>query len=174
MPPKACRRRLPQNVPRAYTHRISPEFFSTLRIPIVAGRTFTDAELTPASLAVVVSERVVKRFWPGQDPIGKRIKFGQLTSSAGPWLSIVGVVGEVKYRGLPDNPTADPDIYLPFVERNSQYAIAVRTTVPPSSLVAPLRAVIRSADPSIPIYQVATMEEHGRAARPRSRGSRCG
>ena len=101
----------------------------------------------------------MKRFWPGQDPIGKRIKFGQLTSSAGSWLSIVGVVGEVKYRGLPDNPTADPDIYLPFVERNSQYAIAVRTAVPPSSLVAPLRAVIRSADPSIPIYQVSTMEE---------------
>ena len=60
-----------QNVPRAYNHRISPEFFSTLRIPIVAGRTFTDDELTPTSPAVVVSERVVKRFWPGQDPIGK-------------------------------------------------------------------------------------------------------
>jgi predicted permease len=147
-----------QNAPRAYNHRISPEFFSTLRIPIVAGRTFTDDELNPTSPAVVVSERVVKRFWPGQDPVGKRIKLGTLTS-ANPWLSIVGVVGEVKYRGLPENPTADPDIYLPFVERNSQYAFAVRTTVPPSSLVAPLRAIVRGADPSIPIYQVASMEE---------------
>jgi predicted permease len=147
-----------QSVPRAYNHRISPEFFSTLRIPILAGRTFTDAELTPTSPAVVVSERVVKRFWPGQDPIGKRIKFGQLTSAT-PWLTIVGVAGEVKYRGLPENPTSDPDIYLPFIERNSQYALAVRTTVPPSSLVAPLRAVIRGADSSIPIYQVATMDE---------------
>ena len=147
-----------QNAPRAYNHRISPEFFTTLRIPIVAGRTFTEAELTPASPAVVVSERVVKRFWPGQDPLGKRIKLGPLTST-NPWLSIVGVVGEVKYRGLPENPTADPDIYLPFVERNSQYALAVRATVPPSSLVAPLRAIVRSADPSIPVYQVATMEE---------------
>jgi len=154
MPPTTA-----QNVPRAYTHRISPEFFSTLRIPIVAGRTFTDEELTPASQAVVVSERVVKRFWPGQDPIGKRIRFGQLTSSANTWLSIVGVVGDVKYRGLPDNPTADPDIYLPFVDRNSQFALAVRASVPPSSLAAPLRAVIRSADPSIPVYQVSTMDE---------------
>ena len=148
-----------QNVPRAYTHRISPGFFSTLRIPIVAGRTFTEEELTPTSTAVVVSERVVKRFWPGQDPIGKRIKFGQLTSSANAWLSIVGVVGEVKYRGLPDNPTSDPDIYLPFIDRNSQFAFAVRASVPPSSLVAPLRATIRSTDPSIPIYQVATLDE---------------
>jgi ABC-type antimicrobial peptide transport system permease subunit len=69
------------------------------------------------------------------------------------------VVGEVKYRGLPDNPTSDPDIYLPFIDRNSQFALAVRSTVPPSSLVAPLRAVVRSADPSIPIYQVATLDE---------------
>ena len=169
MPPTTA-----QNVPRAYMHRISPDFFSTLRIPIVAGRTFTDDELTPTSPAVIVSERVVKRFWPGQDPIGKRIKFGQLTSSANPWLSIVGVVGEVKYRGLPENPTADPDIYLPFVERNSQYALAVRATVPPSSLVAPLRAVDsqrRSVDSDLP------GRDHGRADRgdrPRSRASRCG
>jgi predicted permease len=147
-----------QNTPRAYTHRVSPGFFGTLRIPIVAGRTFTDAELSPTSPAIVVSERVVKRFWPGQDPIGKRIKFGPLTSD-NPWLTIVGVAGEVKYRGLPENPTADPDIYLPLVERNSQYALAIRATVPPSSLVAPLRALIRSLDPSIPIYQVATAEE---------------
>ncbi len=154
MPPTTA-----QNVPRAYTHRISPGFFSTLRIPIVAGRTFTDDEMTPTSRVTVVSERVVKRFWPGQDPIGKRIKFGQLTSSANTWLSIVGVVGEVKYRGLPDNPTSDPDIYLPFVDRNSQFAFAVRAGVPPSSLVAPLRATIRGADPSIPIYQVATLDE---------------
>ena len=59
----------------------------------------------------------------------------------------------MKYRGLPENPTADPDIYLPFVERNSQYALAVRTTVPPSSLVAPLRAIIRerrSVDSGLP------------------------
>ena len=127
-PPKACRRPRPQNVPRAYTHRISPEFFSTLRIPIVAGRTFTEAELTPASLAVVVSERVVKRFWPGQDPIGKRIKFGQLTSSAGSWLSIVGVVGEVKYRGLPDNPTAIRTSTCRSSTATRSIAIAVRTT----------------------------------------------
>jgi predicted permease len=164
MPPTTA-----QNVPRAYTHRISPEFFRTLRIPIVAGRTFTDEELTTTSAAVIVSERVVKRFWPGQDPIGKRIKFGQLTSSAGAWLAIVGVVGEVKYRGLPENPTSDPDIYLPFVERNSQYALAVRATVPPSSLVAPLRAIVRGADPSIPIYQVATMEAQIEAQTSQSR-----
>jgi predicted permease len=147
-----------QNMPRAYIHRASPEFFSTLRIPIVSGRTFLDADATAAPSAVIVSERLVRRFWPGQDPLGKRIKFGPL-ASANPWLSIVGVVGDVKYRGLPDNPTADPDIYLPFADRNQQVAIALRTAVPPASLVGPVRAAIRAADPSIPVYSIASLEE---------------
>ena len=147
-----------QNVPRAYNHRVSPDFFGALRIPFVSGRTFTDAEATAGSPAVIVSERVVKRFWPGQDPIGKRIKFGPIAST-GAWLTIVGVVGEVKYRALPDNPTTDPDIYLPFIDRNSQVAVVVRTSVTPAALVAPLRAVVRSADPSIPIYGVAPMAD---------------
>lgn len=147
-----------QNVPRGYVHVVTPGFFGALRIPIVAGRTFSDSEATSASNAVIVSERVVSRFWPGQDPIGKRIKFGALTSTS-PWMSIVGVVGDVKYRGLPDNPTADPDIYLPFADRNQQVAIVVRTLVPPSSAAGSVRAAIRGAGPSIAIYGVATMDE---------------
>jgi putative ABC transport system permease protein len=147
-----------QNMPRAYFHRVSPDFFGTLRIPLVAGRTFTESELTATSPAVIASERVVKRFWPGQDPVGKRIKFGALASS-NPWLQIVGVVGEVKYRGLPENPTADPDLYLPFADRNAQIALAIRASVPPATLVAPVRAVVRGVDASIPIYAVATMDE---------------
>ncbi len=146
-----------QNAPRAYVHRISPDFFTTLRIPVTHGRTFTEAEMTPGSTAIIVSERVTKRFWPGQDPIGKRIKFGS-PQSDDPWLSIAGVVGEVKYRGLPDNPTADPDIYLPFSDRNAQLGVVVRTSVTASSVVAPLRVALRGLDPSIPLYSVATME----------------
>jgi len=147
-----------QNMPRIYVHRVTPDFFGTLRIPFVSGRTFTDAEVSPTSTAAIVSEGVVKRFWPGQDPIGKRVKFGSLTSS-NPWMSIVGVVSDVKYRGLPQNPTADPDIYLPFADRNSLLAIALRTTVPPASLIATVRAAVRAADPSIPVYNIATMDE---------------
>jgi putative ABC transport system permease protein len=147
-----------QNIPRAYVHRVSPEFFSTLRIRFVAGRTFEESELVPAPTAIVVSERVVKRFWPGQDPIGKRVKFGAL-GSANPWMTIVGVVGDVKYRGLPDNPTADPDLYVPFADRNSLIALAVRASVPPANLVTPLRALIRSIDPTIPVYATATLDE---------------
>jgi predicted permease len=150
-----------QNRPRAFVHRVLPEFFAALRIPVVRGRTFLASELDPASPAVIVSQRLVERFWPGQDPIGKRLKFGALDSKT-PWLSIVGVVGETKYRRLPQNPTADPDVYAPFVDRNSQLAFAVRTNVPPASLIAPVRAAIRAAEPAIAIYGVATMSEQVR------------
>jgi predicted permease len=148
-----------QNMPRIYVHRVTPDFFTTFRIPFSSGRTFTDAEVSPTSPAVIVSEGVVKRFWPGQDPIGKRVKFGGSPTSTNPWMSIVGVVGDVKYRGLPQNPTADPDIYLPFTDRNSLVGLALRTTVPPASLIPTVRAVIRETDRSIPLYSIATMDE---------------
>ena len=158
-----------QNMPRIYVHRVTPEFFSTLRIPFVQGRTFTDAEVSPTSPAVIVSEGVVRRFWPGQDPIGKRLKFGGSPSPTDPWMTIVGVVGEVKYRGLPQNPTADPDIYLPFTDRNSLVGLALRTTVAPSSLIPTVRAVIRETDRSIPLYNIATMDEQVSGVTSRSR-----
>src|SRR5262249_14511215 len=106
----------------------------------------------------IVSERVAARFWPGQDPLGKRIKFGN-TASTNPWMAIIGVVGEVTYRGLPETPTAAPDLYLPFADRNALVALAVRGSVPPATLVAPIRAAVRAADSSIPVYAVAPMNE---------------
>src|SRR5205823_6256151 len=105
-----------QNRPRAYIHRVSPNFFQTLRIRMVAGRTFTGEEMQGTGNAVIVSENVVKRFWPGQDPIGKRIKQG-FADEPDPWWTVVGVVNEMKYRGLPNNPTADPDVFLPMSDR---------------------------------------------------------
>ena len=158
-----------QNMPRIYVHRVTPDFFATLRIPFLNGRTFTDAEISPTSPAVIVSANVASRFWPGQDPIGKRLKFGGSPASTNPWMLIVGVVGEVKYRGLPQNPTADPDIYLPFTDRNSLVGLVLRTTAPPSSLIATVRAAIRAADSSIPLYNIATMDEQVSGQTSRSR-----
>ena len=151
-----------QNRPRTWRHRVSPDFFDALGIPFVSGRTFLDGEITPNSSAVIVSEKLAARFWPGQDPIGKRLKFGDVNSDV-PWLSIVGVVRDVKYRRLDPNANADPDIYQPFVDRNSQIAFAIRTSVPPSSVIAPVRAAIRAVNPSIAIYGVAPMDDQVRS-----------
>jgi putative ABC transport system permease protein len=147
-----------QNIPRAYVHRVTPDFFATMRVPVKAGRSFTESEMTPDSTAVVVSERVVTRFWPGQDPIGKRIKQGSLTNRS-PWLSIVGVVGEMKYRALPDNPTPDPDLYFPFIDRAQQVSLVVRTSVPPASLGPSVRAAVRGVDSTITVFDVTPLNE---------------
>jgi macrolide transport system ATP-binding/permease protein len=146
------------NRPRTYQHRVSPEFFTTLGIPFVSGRTFLDTEISQSPSVIIVSERLASRFWPGQDAIGKRIRLGA-TESNNPWLSIVGVVGDVRYRRVSGERDRDPDIYLPFADRNAQMSFAIRTKVPPSSLIAPVTAAIRAASTSIPVYDIASMDE---------------
>ncbi len=147
-----------QTMPRAYVHRALPDFFTTMGIAIRQGRTFLDSELTPTSGVVIVSEQIVTRFWPAQDPIGKRLKLGALTST-NPWLTIVGVAREVKYRGLPENPTTDPDLYFPFIDRTQQVSLVIRTASDPTGLIGSVRQVIRDVDPSIPVFAVFTMAE---------------
>jgi predicted permease len=144
-----------QTVPRAYVHRISPTFFETMRIRVTAGRTFNDADATPTSVAVIVSDNVGRRFWPGQNPIGKRIKIGGLEST-NPWLEIVGTVAETKYRALPRNPTADPDLYFPALDRSPQ-PIVIRTAIDPTAVAPAVRAAIRQNRPTIALYGETTM-----------------
>ncbi len=147
-----------QTIPRAYVHRVLPDFFATIGIPLRRGRTFLEPELTPASRVVIASEHVAARFWPGQDPVGKRIKVGTLASQ-NPWLTIVGIVGEVKYRGLPQNPTTDPDLYFPFVDQAQQVSMIIRTSGDPGSVIPSVRQAIRAVDPNIPVFAVFTMAE---------------
>ena len=156
-----------QTIPRAYVHRVTPEFFATLQIPLRAGRTFEPGELTAGSSAVIVSEALVRRFWPGQDPIGRRIKVGN-AASTNPWLAIVGVVGETNYRALPRNPTADPDLYLPWTDR-TQLAVVLRAERDPAAQAAAARAAVRGLHPALVVYNVGTMIDRVRAqtAQPR-------
>jgi putative ABC transport system permease protein len=144
-----------QTVPRASVHRVSPTFFETMRIPVTAGRTFTDADATPTGPAIIVSDNVARRFWPGQNPIGKRIKPGGLAST-NPWMEIVGTVAETKYRGLPRNPTPDPDFYLPALDRSPQ-PIVIRTAIDPAAVAPSVRAAIRQGQRTIALYGETTM-----------------
>jgi len=146
-----------QTMPRAYIHRVSGEFFKTMRMPIKAGRTFIDTEFTATSPAIIVSENVTKRFWAGQDPIGKRIKFGP-PASTNPWLTIVGVVPETKFRALPANPTEDPDLYLPALDRSPQ-PVLIRTSLPPGSIQPQVRSAIRQGQPAVAVFAAQTMDE---------------
>jgi predicted permease len=157
-----------QNIPRAYYHRVTPEFFQVLRTPLIAGRSFSPEEINGNAPVVIVSENVRKRFWPGRDPIGKRIKTGG-PASHNSWLRVIGVVGEMKYRGLPNNPTADPDIYGPWSDEERDILLVIRTALDPAGLAPAVRNAIHEIDKTIPIYDVATMTEQIGAQTARNR-----
>jgi predicted permease len=147
-----------QNMPRTYVHRITPGYFRALGVGLLHGRDFAPEEVDGSRNVVIVTEGLVRRFWPGQDPIGKRIKGGRPDSSA-PWLQIIGVVSDLKYRGLPRNPTPDPDIFLPFNERARGFALLVRTEDEPAGFAAAVRDQIRNVDGSAVVFNVAPMTE---------------
>jgi putative ABC transport system permease protein len=147
-----------QTRPRAYIHSVSPDFFAAVGAPILEGRTFTEVEMQSQADVVIVTENLTRRFWAGEDPIGKRIRAGGPDSNE-PWSTIIGVVPEMKYRGLPDNPTADPDVFVPFNDRRRNMFIVIRSATDPSNLAAAARATVHDIDPSIPIFEVSTMSE---------------
>ena len=157
-----------QNIPRAYVHRVTPNFFRAMRIRFVAGRTFTDTEMQGDGNIVIASESVARRFWPGQDPIGKRIKQGGPNSKA-PWQTIVGIVPEMKYRSLPENPTADPDLFWPISERQRGFALFVRTPLEPASLAGAVRRTLRETDSTAVVFNALTMAELASRETARSR-----
>jgi len=160
-----------QVMPRAYFHRVSSDFFRTLHTRFLAGRTFSEQEIHDNANVAIVTENMVRRFWNGQDPIGKRIKVGGLDSPR-PWLTIVGVIGVMKYRGLPQNPTADPDLFQVFNERSRDFYLLARTALEPDAMTSAIRAALRQAEPSIMIYNVGSLDGLiGReTARPRVTG----
>jgi predicted permease len=142
---------------RMYRHRVTPLFFSTLVIPLVKGRDFTSEDHAQAPGVVIISEALARRYWPNADPIGKRLRE---TGSENPWLSIVGVAKDVKYRGLPQNPNADPDVYFPLLQRpTNNLSLVVRTEADPTSLSAAIRGELQKLDPNLPIYNVTTMAQ---------------
>jgi predicted lysophospholipase L1 biosynthesis ABC-type transport system permease subunit len=94
---------------------------------------------------------MAERFWPGQSAIGRRIKAGDLTSE-NPWWTIVGVLNDANLRGIPVNPTRDPDIFLPFNERSRGFAVLVKTSGDPSSLIKPAADVMRRRDAGIAVF----------------------
>jgi predicted permease len=131
-------------------------YFETMRIPLVAGRPFNELDRAGGDRAVIVDQRLAEEYWPGQDPIGKRLRTGPVSSGSTNWMTVVGVVGRVKQYGL------DADgrivIYLPQTQAaiRSVY-VTIRTAGDPVSLLPAVRATLRDFDPELPIYRVKTM-----------------
>ena len=137
---------------------VTPGYFQAMAIPIVRGRDVNATDRDDRPAVAVVSESFVKRFWPGADPIGRHFTFvfGD--------REVVGVVGDVRFRGLERQ--TEPQVYLPSqqVEDGSILfyvpgALAVRTTVPPTSVAQAVRDVVRRAEPKVPITEMQTLDD---------------
>jgi putative ABC transport system permease protein len=144
------------------------DYFSTFGVPIVRGRGFTREELIEDRRAAIVSANMAARFWPGEDPIGKRIKWG-IAASAAPWHTIVGIAGDVVDGPLGSEPVMHA--YVPFAEvpdgalgnpisgllRNM--TLAMRGDIPAESLAAGARQAVTSIDPALAVFDVTSLDD---------------
>ena len=134
---------------------VSPEFFTTLEMPIVNGRGFTDRDTRNAPKVVVLSETAAKRYFPGESPIGKRLGFSPETNGE---FEVVGIVRDVRYASVRDDPP--PTLFQAAGQGPMRRMIAyVRTAGDPAQLIEPARAAVRRLDSNLPITNVATQAE---------------
>jgi putative ABC transport system permease protein len=134
----------------------SPDYFRALEVPVIAGRTFTEADTATSLTAVVVNRTLVERFFRDQDPLGQRLRIGP--NPKGAWRTIVGVVGDMHQAG-PESP-AQPELYLPITQDVfAGLYLAVRTHDDPAALASTVRGLVHTIDPQVPVIAVTTMEE---------------
>jgi predicted permease len=135
---------------------VTPESFATLGVPLKRGRDISRSDTRDGQYVAVVSESFVRRYWPGQDPIGRHFNFAFADRE------IVGVVGDVRFRGL--ERSSEPQVYLSAQQVDdgsitwyTPRSLVVKTRVEPTTLAAPVREAIRRADPTLPITEVQPM-----------------
>jgi predicted permease len=135
--------------------RVDEGYLDTMGIPLVSGRTFRESDTSDAPLVIVVNQALAARYWPGQDPIGKRIRLQGTTSR---WAQVIGVAADSKYNWIGE--AATPFIYLSRRQNSFQRGtLLVATTGASTTLVTALRQVLRELDPDLPTSPVRTMEE---------------
>jgi predicted permease len=154
----------------AWVPAVMGNYFQAQGIPIIRGRDFTPVDNASAPLVIIVNRTLAEHYWPGQDPIGKRLHRGPERATTLPWLTVVGEVGDVKQLTA-DAPTIN-QFYLPTVQTkaaagtfappgflvgNNGY-IVLRGAMPPKQMADSLRAAVRSLDPQLPLTNVESMD----------------
>jgi predicted permease len=153
----------------AWIPEVMGDYFEAQGIKIIRGRDFTAADREDAPLVVIVNRTLAEHYWPGQDPIGKRLHRGA-AEAALPWLTVVGEIGEVKQLAA-DLPTVE-QIYIPASQMKADSgsfatpsmltgnggSIVLRSQLPPEQMADSLRAVVRSIDPQLPLTNVESMD----------------
>ena len=144
--------------PDAEVRIISPEYFRTLQIPLRSGRMLTDRDTSEVPDAVVINETLARKYFPGEDPLGKRITFGDPQAADVEWFSVVGVVGDVRGTRLSDEPYAQ--LYTSYRQTPRRAAtLIVRTAGEPTRMLNSVREQIWALDRQQPLYNVRTVDQ---------------
>jgi putative ABC transport system permease protein len=148
----------PGQEPIIVTRMISPRYFETMSIPILAGRQFNDQDTDATPNVVIVSETMARRLWPGENPIGKRIAVTRVRSDAD-WIQVIGIAKDVRQFELIREPK--PQMYLSYRQIGFFAAddLVVKTDVEPASMATAVRKVVWNIDKDQPVSSIRTMEE---------------
>jgi predicted permease len=135
---------------------VSVDYFKAMGIPLLRGRFFTEHDILDTPRVAIINETMARKFFPGEDPLGKRFKYGDAQSTSQP-LNVIGVVGDVRREGLEKEVISQ--IFIALTQNpNRQMNLIVRATADPLSLAVAVRNEIRSIDKMLPLYGVTTVE----------------
>jgi predicted permease len=146
-----------ERAPGAQRNMVGPEYFDNMRMKIVSGHAFTDADTATSPLVAIINQTMAKRLWPNQDPIGRRFSYDG-GEKPGELVTVVGVVRNAKVSDVVDEPGRF--FYVPITQNyNATHVLQLRTSVPPETLVLPVEAQIHELDANMPVFDVMTMEK---------------
>ncbi len=144
--------------PHAQVRAVDPGYFKTMGITLLRGRLLADTDTAATQKVVVVDKVLVDRYWPGQDPLGKRISRGGDDKNPLIWI-IVGVVAPIKFQSLEEDVKKET-IYFPFAQNpDTNLTLVVKTDGDPTLLAASVREAVRAADPELPVFDIKPMQQ---------------
>jgi predicted permease len=152
---------VPGQMPAVVPQQITPDYLRAMGLPLLAGRDFASTDRVDAAPVVIVSKRLAELFWPNETPIGKRMKLG---GPDRPWMTVIGIVGDIRARGFGDTP--EPTMYQPYAQSGKTgyfqppaMSLVIRTTGDPATLSPALRNAVRALDRTVPVANVRTLDE---------------
>jgi predicted permease len=151
---------VPDNGVGAFNNVVTPSYFATMRIPIEEGRGFDERDDAAAPKVAIITRAMARRIWPGQSALGKRFR----VTKDGPALEIVGVSGDIQYFSLGETPK--PFLFRPYAQwYRSSFTLVIHTSVDPTSMTSAVRGAVASLDPTLPVFDVRSLDEHIRSGR---------
>ena len=143
--------------PRAFLRNVSPNYFEAMGIPLRKGRAFADSDNANTPGVAIINETAARRFWPNQEPLGKRFKRGRLETQ-NPWMTVVGVVAPVSHTAL--QVASQPEVYLPFQQNPGlNLTLVARTTSDPKAFAGAVRREVSALDKDLPVSNMKFMDE---------------